>query len=64
MAKVEQIAQFLYSDAELAKFSGNAKDGKEEFLSHLCQDKAGLSASAWKDGSTELYTFEAQVFSE
>ena len=31
MAKVEQNAHFLYSDAELAKFSENAKDEKEEF---------------------------------
>ena len=37
---------------------------KEQFLSHLCADKAGLSPDAWKDPSTELYTFTAEVFSE
>lgn len=37
---------------------------KEEFLSHLCAGKAGLSPSAWKDKSTEIYTFTAEVFSE
>ena len=37
---------------------------KEEFLNRLCVDKAGISASAWKDGSAQLYTFEAEVFSE
>jgi len=37
---------------------------KEEFLNNLCEHKAGLPASAWKDGSAELYTFEAEVFSE
>jgi len=37
---------------------------KEEFLSTLCAHKAGLPASAWKDKSTELYVFTAEVFSE
>lgn len=36
---------------------------KEDFLSHLCQ-KARLPASAWKDKSTEIYIFTAEVFSE
>ncbi|MCD5401602.1 AmmeMemoRadiSam system protein A [candidate division NPL-UPA2 bacterium] len=37
---------------------------KEEFLSHLSQDKAGLEAEAWKDKDTEIFTFQAEVFSE
>ncbi len=37
---------------------------KEEFLSHLCLEKAGLSPDAWKDKNTELYVFTADVFSE
>ncbi len=37
---------------------------RDEFLSSLCAHKAGLPADAWKDPSTELYTFEALVFSE
>jgi len=37
---------------------------KEEFLSNLCEGKAGLPADAWKDKKTELYIFTAQVFSE
>lgn len=37
---------------------------KEEFLSNLCAHKAGLSADAWKDKTTEIYTFTAEVFSE
>ncbi|NIM02793.1 AmmeMemoRadiSam system protein B [bacterium] len=37
---------------------------KEEFLNHLCYDKARLSADAWKDKETEIYTFSAQVFEE
>jgi len=37
---------------------------EEEFLSHLCSQKAGLPALAWKDKSTEIYIFTAEVFSE
>jgi hypothetical protein len=37
---------------------------KEEFLSHLCSQKAGLPANAWKDKSTEIFIFTAEVFSE
>lgn len=37
---------------------------KEEFLSSLCAEKAGLPAEAWKDKSTEIYIFSADVFSE
>jgi len=37
---------------------------KEEFLSHLCSEKAGLPPDAWKDKNTELYSFTASVFSE
>lgn len=35
---------------------------KEEFLSQLCSQKAGLPADAWKDKNTELYVFTAEVF--
>jgi len=37
---------------------------KEEFLRHLCADKAGLSPDAWKDAQTDLLVFTAEVFSE
>ncbi|TRZ47747.1 AmmeMemoRadiSam system protein B [bacterium] len=37
---------------------------REEFLSSLCAHKAGLAADAWKDPSTEIYIFSAEVFSE
>lgn len=37
---------------------------KEEFLSNLCSHKAGLPADAWKDKTTEIYVFSAEVFSE
>ncbi|MFA6228265.1 MAG: AmmeMemoRadiSam system protein A [Patescibacteria group bacterium] len=35
---------------------------REEFLQHLCVDKAGLEPDAYDDPATELYVFEAQVF--
>jgi len=37
---------------------------KEEFLRHLCADKAGLPPDAWKDPQTDLLVFTAEVFSE
>lgn len=38
---------------------------KEEFLSQLCAQKAGLPPAAWKeDPEVELYKFSATVFSE
>ena len=37
---------------------------KEEFLSHCCSHKAGLSADAWRDPDTEVLTFQAEVFGE
>ncbi len=37
---------------------------KEEFMSNLCAHKAGLSPDAWKDKSTEIYIFTAEVFFE
>lgn len=35
---------------------------RDTLLSHLCQDKAGLAADAWKRGAT-LYVFTVQAFS-
>jgi AmmeMemoRadiSam system protein A len=35
---------------------------KTRFLKELCQDKAGLSANAWKDPQTEIYVFDAESF--
>jgi len=37
---------------------------KEEFLTSLCGQKAGLRPDAWKDPATELYIFTAEVFGE
>jgi len=37
---------------------------KEQFLNSLCEEKVGLDANCWKDGSVDLYIFTAQVFNE
>lgn len=37
---------------------------RSEFLDNLCAHKAGLAPEAWKDKTTELYIFSAEVFSE
>ncbi|MBU4482207.1 AmmeMemoRadiSam system protein A [Patescibacteria group bacterium] len=37
---------------------------KNQFLSELCSQKAGLSPNCWKNPDVELWTFEAQIFSE
>ena len=36
----------------------------EEFLSHLCSDKAGLPANCYKDPDTDIYIYIAEVFKE
>ncbi len=36
----------------------------ETFLCQLCTRKAGLYKDAWKDLETEIYTYNAEVFSE
>ena len=38
--------------------------GREEFLNNLCAHKAGLPADAWKDPTTKIEIFTADVFSE
>jgi len=37
---------------------------KEEFLSHCCTGKAGLPANAWRDPTTEVFLFTAEVIEE
>lgn len=37
---------------------------KEEFLSHCCSGKAGLSPDAWKDLETEVLVFTAEIVNE
>ncbi|PIS47998.1 MAG: hypothetical protein COT17_00540 [Elusimicrobia bacterium CG08_land_8_20_14_0_20_51_18] len=38
--------------------------GKEDFLSSLCYEKAGLARDAWKEKSTELYVYSVDSLEE
>jgi AmmeMemoRadiSam system protein A len=35
---------------------------KEQFLTHCCVQKAGLSADAWRESDVQVYLFTADVF--
>jgi len=37
---------------------------REEFMSSLCAQKAGINPDAWKKGGCDMYTFTAEVFGE
>lgn len=58
------VRKGFYSGVFLPQVATETGWTKEEFLSNLCSHKAGLSADAWKDKSTELYIFSAEIFSE
>lgn len=53
-----------HSGLFLPQVAGETGWSKEEFLSYLCQEKAGLPADAWKDPETKIQVFTADVFSE
>ena len=58
------IKQGFRSGVFLPQVATETGWAKEEFLSNLCSHKAGLPADAWKDKTTEIYIFSAEVFSE
>lgn len=58
------VKKGLHSGVFLPQVAEETGWTKEEFLSNLCSHKAGLPADAWKDKDTEIYVFEAEVFSE
>ncbi len=58
------VKQGFQSGVFLPQVATETGWSKEEFLSHLCSQKAGLAAQAWKDKATELYIFTAEIFSE
>jgi AmmeMemoRadiSam system protein A len=37
---------------------------KEEFLTHCCSTKAGMSPDAWKEKDVEVYIFTSEIISE
>jgi len=52
------------SGVYLPQVATECRWNKEEFLTSLCAHKAGLRPDAWKDPSTEIYVFNAEVFGE
>ena len=58
------VKQGFRSGVFLPQVANETGWSKEEFLSNLCSHKAGLAPLAWKDKSTEIYIFTAEVFSE
>jgi len=53
-----------HSGVFLPQVADDTQWTKEEFLSHLCSQKANLPADAWKDPKTKIEIFTAEVFSE
>jgi AmmeMemoRadiSam system protein A len=58
------VIRGLNSGVFLPQVATDTGWSKEEFLSNLCSHKAGIPPDAWKDKSTEIYKFSAEVFSE
>lgn len=58
------VRKGMQSGVFLPQVAAETGWNKEEFLSNLCLHKAGLAPDAWKDKSTEIYIFTAEVFSE
>ena len=58
LEKGERAGTFLPQVAEETGWS------KEEFLSQLCSQKAGLDSDCYQDSGVNLYVFEAQIFEE
>jgi AmmeMemoRadiSam system protein A len=48
----------------LPQVATETKWTKEEFLGHCARDKAGIGWTGWKDRDTEIFTYEAEIFSE
>lgn len=58
------LRQGFKSGVFLPQVATETKWTRDEFLSNLCSHKAGLPSDAWKDKTTEILTFTAEVFSE
>ncbi|MDP8229532.1 MAG: AmmeMemoRadiSam system protein B [Candidatus Gorgyraea atricola] len=57
------MKQGFYSGILLPQVATEYGWDRDTFLQHTCQ-KAGLSVTAWKDSSTEIYIYSAEVFGE
>jgi len=59
-----QVSKGLYHGVFLPQVATETGWNKEDFLSELCSQKAGLSRNCWKDPGVDLQVFTADVFSE
>lgn len=57
------IRHGYYSGLLLPQVATEYNWSREEFLNHACF-KAGLHQDAWKDEETQIFAFQAEVFSE
>ena len=57
-------AGFMHQGVFLPQVATETGWSKEQFLSQLCAQKAGLPPDAWKDPNAHLEIFTADVFSE
>ena len=58
------IKSGLHSGVFLPQVATETGWSLEEFMDELCSQKAGLPKDCWRHGRSEIYIFEAQVFSE
>ncbi len=58
------VRQGISSGVYLPQVATESGWSKEEFLTSLCESKAGIDPNAWQDPETELYVFTAEVFGE
>jgi AmmeMemoRadiSam system protein B/AmmeMemoRadiSam system protein A len=59
-----QISKGFHHGVFLPQVAAETGWSKEEFLSELCSQKAGLPRDCWKDPGANLQVFTADVFSE
>lgn len=59
-----QIKKGLRSGVFLPQVAIENNWDRDEFLSILCSQKAGLLSDCWKDNETEIYVFTAQIFGD
>jgi len=58
------VRQGFRSGVYLPQVATETGWNKEQFLTSLCADKAGLAPDAWKSPGTDIYVFSAEVFGE
>jgi AmmeMemoRadiSam system protein A len=58
------VKRGLASGVFLPQVAAETGWSKEEFMRNLCEGKAGLAPDCYKDPKTEIFVFEAEVFSE